>query len=294
MNGIPLIQGRRINMGRVVALALVLTGCAINHEAPNQRALPAHARYVAMGSSFAAGPGISTSADQPPTRCNRSVDNYAHQLARKRDLQLVDVSCGGATTANILGPWDALPPQLDAITRDTLLVTVTIGGNDIGYIGCLIAASMTYGKDHVATEGWRCPIAANTSETAWQQLATSMRAIAAQVKQRAPAARLIFVDYPVVLPEQGVCLPTPLSTEQADVMRATAKRLAEVTAAVAHESHSELFAASMLSKGHDACAEVPWMNGFPRSNEKLIGAPYHPNIAGMTAIANALDEMLGH
>ncbi|GGC13951.1 hypothetical protein GCM10011494_35940 [Novosphingobium endophyticum] len=37
---------------------------------------------------------------------------------------------GGATTAHILGPWNELPAQIDALTDDTALVTVTIGVAD--------------------------------------------------------------------------------------------------------------------------------------------------------------------
>jgi hypothetical protein len=157
----------------------------------------------------------------------------------------------------------------------------------------LISASIANLKDPTSgATNWSCPTAENTSESAWQQLAASMRAIAAQVKERAPAARLIFVDYPVILPEQGTCSATPLSNEQGDAIRVMAKHLAQVTAAAAREAQVELLPASVLSIGHDACAAEPWMNGFPRPGKKLIGTPYHPNVDGMTAIANALDKLL--
>jgi hypothetical protein len=63
----------------------------------------AGAAYVAMGSSYAAGPGIGQSADTPPNRCARSATNAAHIFAQKVGLELKDVSCSGATTAHILG-----------------------------------------------------------------------------------------------------------------------------------------------------------------------------------------------
>ena len=77
---------------------------------------PAGAKYVNMGSSFAAGPSIMP-AEIPTTRCGRSAQNYAHQLASRHNLSLVDVSCGGSTTAHLLGPWNELAPQLDAWMR---------------------------------------------------------------------------------------------------------------------------------------------------------------------------------
>src|ERR1700744_5133921 len=97
------------------------------HPAPP----PAGAKYVNMGSSFSAGPSIATPADNPNNRCNRSSQNYAHQIARRHNLTLVDVSCGGSTTEHLLGAGKELPPQLDAITPDPALVTFTTGGNDL-------------------------------------------------------------------------------------------------------------------------------------------------------------------
>ena len=89
------------------------------------------AKYVALGSSYAAGPGIPT---QSGGICTRSSHNYPSLVAAKLQLSLVDVSCSGATTANVLttslGPN---PPQIDAVTSDASLVTFTVGGNDIGY-----------------------------------------------------------------------------------------------------------------------------------------------------------------
>ncbi len=154
----------------LLAGALAIAGCAGAAARPRGTpavpdALAPGAHYVAMGSSFAAGPGITASADQPPNRCTRSADNYAHQLARRRGLTLTDVSCGGATTAHLLGPWGELPPQLDALRPETRLVTVTIGGNDVGYIGGLIRASCLSRAG--ATVG-ACPQVPAPTEQAWR------------------------------------------------------------------------------------------------------------------------------
>lgn len=63
----------------------------------------AHAggRYVSMGSSYAAGPGVGA-PDPASGACTRSQSNYARQVAARRHLDLVDVACSGATTENIL------------------------------------------------------------------------------------------------------------------------------------------------------------------------------------------------
>ena len=54
--------------------------------------------YVALGSSYAAGP------DAVPTRlnvCFRSPDNYPNRVAKAMRLRLVDATCSGATTENL-------------------------------------------------------------------------------------------------------------------------------------------------------------------------------------------------
>jgi hypothetical protein len=102
----------------------------------------------------------------------------------------------------------------------------------------------------------------------------------------------VFVQYPVVLPQHGVCPAVPLTPAQADASRRIAMRLAEITDHVARESGSAVLQTQLLSARHGACAEDPWMNGFPRADAPINGAPYHPNLQGMTAVAEALDRML--
>jgi lysophospholipase L1-like esterase len=237
------------------------------------------ARYVAMGSSFAAGPGIPEPADMPPSRCGRSTNNYAHQLARRRDLALVDVTCSGATTAHLLGAWNELAPQLDALTADTALVTVTIGGNDVNYVGRMMDASS--GKAIDAPE-----------EAAWARLRQSFDRIAAEVHRRAPEARLVFVDYVSLLPQGAPCARTPVSAGQAAALRAVAERLSAETASAAQRAGAGVIQASALSRGHDACAAEPWASGYPAHTPGEV--PYHPNFAAMTSIAEALNGSLPH
>jgi lysophospholipase L1-like esterase len=273
----------RIHIGGALLAATLLAAGAAQAQGP---------RYVAMGSSYAAGPGITRPADDPPDRCGRSADNYAHQLARRRGLDLADVSCGGAVTASILAPWNGHPAQIDAVTPATSLVTVTIGGNDVGLIAGLGAGACRElaGRKSDAEALAKCPAPARADDAAYVRLAAAMKEIAAQVRARAPKARLVFVDYLTILPPSGVCAVTPLSLPDADASRETARRVAEITQKTARENGALLVKASALSAGHDACGATPWMNGSPVPPGV---AAFHPNLAGMTAVADALDRALG-
>jgi lysophospholipase L1-like esterase len=273
------------------ALSLAtLVGCV--QAPPTTSSLPSGAKYVAMGSSFAAGPGIPDYYETPPAPCFRSTQNYAHQLAARLNLSLTDVSCSGATTAHLTGSRGATPPQLDALTADTLLVTLTIGGNDLGYIGGLTAASCAGLMRETGVEAdCMSPITAPAEKT-FTDLAARMDAVAKDIRRRAPQAQLVFVDYLAVLPETGACAATPLDEIHADSARYTARRLAEITRTVAGDNGASIITASEFSKGHDACSADPWMHGYPRPGAPVGGTLYHPNLKGMTAVADALEALL--
>ncbi|MDT5227299.1 MAG: hypothetical protein QOH94_1092, partial [Mycobacterium sp.] len=100
-------------------------------------------RYVALGSSMAAGPGIRPGAPAAPFGSGRSARNYAHLVAEQLRLDLVDVTFSGATTAQVLTEHQrSAPPQVEALNGSEELVTITIGGNDVGYVPLLMAASL--------------------------------------------------------------------------------------------------------------------------------------------------------
>ncbi|HEX5262142.1 MAG TPA: hypothetical protein VFW13_01365, partial [Phenylobacterium sp.] len=79
-------------------------------------------------------------------------------------------------------------------------------------------------------------------------------------------------------------------------LRARAVRLEDVTARAAKAAHAELIAASQLSRPHDACAAEPWVEGFvpARAGGGWGPVSFHPKLAAMTAIADALERRLAH
>src|SRR5205807_9220670 len=100
--------------------------------------------YVALGSSFAAGPGIAPVVHRGALRSGR---NYPHQVAEQLSMRLIDVTCTGAKTVDILNaPQRTLRgrmgPQIDVVTPDAGLVTITVGGNDLDYLGTLTKGSL--------------------------------------------------------------------------------------------------------------------------------------------------------
>lgn len=246
------------------------------------------AQYVAMGSSYAAGPGILPVVPGSPLWCARSADDYAHVLARLRALSLVDVTCSGATTADVLRAGQfSLPAQLDAVTPQTQLLTVTIGGNDVFFMANLLGMSC----DHSVAA--RCSVRSDAQVQArFASLPDSLRRIIAGARMRSPVVRLVFVTYFTVLPDTGTCDRVALTTEQADQMRGVAAQLAMITRQVAKESGSGLLDLALLSHGHDACSKDPWVLGARREPGSAI-PPFHPTREAMQAVGTALNAYPG-
>lgn len=270
----------------LAALSLFLAACA---HAP---ALSSGAHYVNMGSSFAAGAGTGPAPEGSPARCYQSTVSYARLLAARLDLTLTDVSCGGATSTHLLNAWNELPPQIDAITPDTRLVTITIGGNDVAYAGNLTQAScdpdetIRAGAFAVPCPAAPFPVAAD----AFEILERNLGEITRQIKTRAPQARVIFIQYVTLVP-QTQCANSRFTEAEAASLRATGARLAEVTARAAEANGAEVLRIDEASRNHTPCDAEPWSTGLPRDYAGTQ-APWHPNTRGMEVIADQLQALL--
>lgn len=208
-------------------------------------------------------------------------------------MELVDVTYSGATTAHILTDrQNGAAPQIEAVTSDAALVTITIGGNDVGYVPSLMAASLP---------GWirRLPVVgpalgASVHEHAFDQLGVSLRRVGEAVRAAAPGATVLFVDYLTLLPPAGTPA-TPLA--EADVVRGrdTAARLEAITEAAAADVGCGVVRVAAASRDHHAWSTQPWTIGargplMPTFGDRPIR--FHPNRAGMRAVAGLVAEQV--
>ncbi|SEF67347.1 Ricin-type beta-trefoil lectin domain-containing protein [Actinacidiphila yanglinensis] len=242
--------------------------------------------YVGMGSSFAAGPGI------PPAQtgtgaaaCARSAVNYASLVAEDIGANLSDASCSGATTANVLTTGQSgQPPQIDAVTSATQLVTVTIGGNDVDYLGSIDSYScQTSGGSNCGSVDQ-----ASINQT-FGVLAGRIEDVVNAVHATAPQARVLLVNYFTILPDSGVCTGVPLTADQSAFEHSIASRLAAATATAATATGATLVDLAAASHGHDACAAVPWVETYTPAAGR---SQYHPNEAGMRGAATLVESAL--
>jgi lysophospholipase L1-like esterase len=251
--------------------------------------------YVALGDSYVAGPGIPQQ-NGLPAGCARSDNDYpAIVRATLRPERFRDVSCSGATTANLTGaqpvPGGSNPAQISALTASTDLVTVGIGGNDIGFgqliITCgKLSSSQPQGaacRDHYR-QGGADGLAGRIKATA-----PKIDAVLEAIRRSAPEARVLLVGYPTILPDSGPgCYPVvPFSPGDVAWLRGIEKGLNAMLADRAARGGAEYVDTYGPSVGHDVC-QIPgrkWVEGLLPTSP---AAPAHPNALGMRNSAAAV------
>jgi lysophospholipase L1-like esterase len=252
-------------------------------------------RYVSLGSSFAAGPGIKPRLDKPSGRSGR---NYAHLVAEALELELLDVTYSGATTANLLTePQNEAPPQIDAVGPETELVTVTAGGNDLDYIGTFVRGSLM--NTLAAPVGLvvkrlgnriRARVSYLKDQSQYDAAADSLTEVVTRIREKAPQSRILLVDYLTVAgPSTRPRLDVPLNEEQLPSVVLMAEGLAAAFAKASERTGAELIAASSASRDHAVGSPEPWTTGFKLGFGRV---PYHPNEAGMRAVADLIVKHL--
>jgi lysophospholipase L1-like esterase len=268
----------------VLAVAAVLTMTLPAHA--EGEAIPAGAKYVALGSSFAAGPGILPTESDSPAGCARSTQNYANQIAASLSLNLVDATCSGATTANVLTTaQNGVAPQIDAVSSDTHLVTMTIGGNDVNYLGSIGTFSCQDGG------GTNCgTVDEQAITTGLTTVGSRIADVIEAVHTRAPQAEVVVVNYQTILPTSGaLCEGVPLSDTHAAFERNLRDQLDAATADAAAEHDATLVDVASASADHNACATDPWIEKYTVAAGK---SSYHPMPSGMTNVASmVVDEL---
>lgn len=248
--------------------------------------------YVALGDSAASGPLIPPSTGTPG--CLQSGSNYPHVLATLIDAEtFTDVSCSGARSENIAteqqqtnsGP---IPLQIDALSPETDLVTITIGGNDVDLVsqarGCVNFSPEPNGTScaDALTAGGVDVIGDATSEAAsgWGQVFDA-------IADRAPNAQLLVVGYGTYVRPGGCYGTQPVWARDADYLQRSVDAMNDALAAQAEEHGARFVDVRDVSVGHDACAapDERFLEGVIPANP---AAPLHPTAAGMAAFAQVV------
>ena len=245
--------------------------------------------YVALGDSYSSGAGVYPQVVGAPPTCSRSQLNYSEDIAKAaHPAAFTDVTCSGAKTSDFFtSQATGVPPQLDAIGKDTRLITMTISGNDgnvfvSSFFGC---ATVDAGKP----TGSPCKDKYGTTftDTIREQTYPALVKALSAVRAKAPNASVFILGYPQILPERGSlsCYAitgisegdVPWLVHQQRVGNDAVRHAAAVTGVRYVDTYTP-------SDGHDECSGVAnrWMEPLAMP---INAFPVHPNATGEAALA---------
>ncbi|GGK93923.1 GDSL-type esterase/lipase family protein [Streptomyces flaveus] len=315
-----------INDGRDAArILMVALGGDTPSAQPSTGAAPAPSAdvgeatrkdYVALGDSYSAGtgagpylpndgtitaPGPDLKVINPPAsvnhngNCQRSEQAYGPQVAKEYGGpqgfigSFTFAACAGAVSQ------DVVDKQLAALSADTDLVTLTIGGNDVKFATAMATCA--------APEPWAeaCGLGLTRSVEAMRdpKLAGQLAATYAKVLDAAPNARLIVPGYPKLFDVNASCTftqnrfnPYPEVRKQ---MNAAAVELNKVIQDAVKQAGSrvQFLDAQPFFDGHGICDSDPFLTDPASVGASALNDSYHPNTKGHQAYASLVARALG-
>lgn len=272
------MRPRRTLGGAAIALlvaALAATGAAPAFAAPpDGKGKPGGSNelsYAALGDSFAAGQGGGSYLD---TSCYRSANSYPKLIDLEPNLKLTAFpACSGASTAEVIAA------QVPAILRRTSRVTVTVGGNDLGF-------SSIMQNCFVLPSAGTCESKLAAAETMLSDgtLAGSVAAVIAQARSRLGTdGRVVVVGYPRLFDDaSGYAYAARVNQDTTS--------LNGVLAATAAANGASFVDVEAAFGGHGIGSPDPWINAFSWFNSTPA---FHPNATGYANYAALVKPALG-
>jgi lysophospholipase L1-like esterase len=288
----PIPALRRVLAATSAAVGTLVLGLT----ADPAQATTVRLNYAALGDSYSAASGVLP-VDLSSPLCLRSTANYPHVIASRTAARLTDVTCGAAQTKDFTeAQYPGVAPQADAVTADTDLVTLTIGGNDNGTFINAVTACGTAG---VVSGGQGSPCKDKYGTSFDDQIDTdtypALRTALGSVRAKAPHARVAVLGYPWITPataDPSCFARLPLATGDVPYLHSLQAHLNAVVRRAAEETGATYVDFSAVSAGHDACQAV----GTRWVEPLLFGrsvVPVHPNALGERRMAEQTLSVLG-
>ncbi|MCU0257627.1 MAG: SGNH/GDSL hydrolase family protein [Solirubrobacteraceae bacterium] len=242
-------------LGRVAALALAVTALAAPATAS------AADNYVALGDSYSSG--VGTNSYSLSSSCLRGIYAYPYLVGTQRpNTSLNFVACSGATTTSLMSS------QIGAVNSATNIVSVSIGGNDIGFANLILQC--TLGSCGTAL--------ANTNAALPGSLNSKLDTVYSAIRnQAAPGASVVVLGYPRLFSSSGCLGTSGISSSERVAANALADKLDQTIAAKAAQYGFTYKSAIGPFTGHAVCSSSAWVNGLNLFNST---ESYHPNRNG--------------
>jgi hypothetical protein len=246
--------------------------------------------YVALGDSYSAM-GSRAAETTGPAECFRSADNYPSLVAQDERIEnFVDATCASAVTADILttraGTDGPISAQLESLTEDTDLVTISIAGNDIGFpaiAGCFQEAMAAGVESDCASQFNRDEMTSSVNEMLFS--------VYDSVQRRSPEAQIVGTGYMPLITDEGQCEDAAFIS---DSDRGWAVGLTNEINGRIEGISSEMQIPFILPDGaheHTVCA-APEERWTDLTGAETGGYPMHPTALGQEVMADAIKASL--
>jgi lysophospholipase L1-like esterase len=261
---VPLRASRHLRLLTVAGTACLAGLSVIVITASASAASSVH--YVALGDSYSSGVGAGNYFGSSGS-CDRSANAYPQLWDNaSAPASYVSVACAGATTRNVLNS------QLAALSSGTTLVSITIGGNDVGFSSvmttCVLSSTSTCVSAIKAAEGEMAT-----------QLPGELNNVLAAIASHAPNARVVVLGYPELydLSRSSSCIGLS-TTDRTDLNQAADDLDAQIQAA-AGRYHDVFADVRPAFAGHEICDSTSWLHSVDWFD---LGVSYHPTASGQS------------
>lgn len=270
---------------------------------------PEGGEYAALGDSFQSGEGsydYFAGTDTETNECHRSVSAYPVLLRYSGliDLDLNFRACSGAviddlevTFSTERAPWDDGISQLDALGEQTGLVTIGIGGNDLGFSRVVEACAHLVVSKTTCERELGPDVAASLASLQSGAMRTKLDELLGYIRDRAPNARLLLISYPLFFPnplepEPFGCTGMVLRQYDRLWMNQSIYDADRTLASIAGSAGFEFVDMWDALDGHEQCTEDPGLNAIMNFGQDPES--YHPNAYGHELMAQRLIDYLDH
>ncbi|MFG2834281.1 SGNH/GDSL hydrolase family protein [Streptomyces zaomyceticus] len=218
-------------------------------------------RYVALGDSYSSGVGAGSYLSDSGG-CKRSSRSYpALWSAANAPSSFSFVACSGATSTTVRNS------QLGSLNSSTSLVSVSAGGNDIGFADIMGVCVLQ--SDQACINA----VNAGTSKTR-NQLPGQLDQLYSNIKSRSPQARVMVLGYPRLY-KLGSCV-VGIGDTKRKALDEAADTLNSVISQRAAAAGFRFIDVRGAFGGHEICSGDAWIH----STRIPVDESYHPNSKG--------------
>ena len=220
------------------------------------------------------------------------------QCLRRGQGGFTFTACSGATQGDLNDPNGSNvdeDAQLDDLDEDVSLVTMSIGGNDLGFAS-IVQDCIVNGQRGVPMLDTCQEKHADKIESRLESLHDELVATYRDIRDKAPNARIVIIGYPELFVENPQDnYGNLLFAEDQAWMNEQAAALNDTLRSAAQEAGVEFIDPTEAFRGHGIGSQDPWINDLNWGGPGLSlvdPGSFHPNALGHDALADLLEQQI--